>query len=97
MLKALMKKQLMELFQTYFVDRKTGKARSRAATTRLAIIGVLLFVALGYMFFCISAGMDTAVLGNGVDWLYFAVMALAAMTFGVFGSVFNTYASLYLP
>lgn len=97
MLKALMKKQLVELFQTYFVDRKTGKARGRAATTRLAIIAVLLFVALGYLFFCISAGMGTAVLGNGVDWLYFAVMALAAMTFGVFGSVFNTYASLYLP
>ena len=97
MLKALMRKQLMELFQTYFVDRKTGKARTRAATTRLAIIALLLFVALGYMFFCISAGMGTAVLGNGVDWLYFAVMALAAMTFGVFGSVFNTYASLYLP
>lgn len=32
----------------------------------------------------------------GMGWLYFALMGLLAVFLGVFGSVFNTYASLYL-
>ena len=32
----------------------------------------------------------------GMGWLYFALMGLMAMFLGAFGSVFNTYSSLYL-
>ena len=32
----------------------------------------------------------------GMGWLYFALMGLLAMFLGAFGSVFNTYAGLYL-
>lgn len=32
----------------------------------------------------------------GMGWLYFAIMGLIAVVLGVFGSVFNTYAGLYL-
>lgn len=32
MLKTLIKKQMLELFQTYFVNNKTGKARSKVGT-----------------------------------------------------------------
>ncbi len=92
-----MRKQLIELFQTYFVDRKTGRARSRAASLRLVVLAVVLFAGLGWVFFNVSTGLGVALLGNCVDWLYFAIMALMAIAFGVFGSVFNTYASLYLP
>ena len=97
MLKALMKKQLLELFQTYFINRKTGRARSHASIARMVVFAILLLGGLGFMFFSMSCGLGTAIFGNGVDWLYFAIMALAALAFGVFGSVFNTYASLYLP
>ena len=31
-----------------------------------------------------------------MDWLYFTIMALLAIVLGAFGSVFNTYSSLYL-
>ena len=31
-----------------------------------------------------------------MGWLYFALMGLLAVFLGAFGSVFNTYASLYL-
>ena len=31
----------------------------------------------------------------GLDWLYFDIMTLMALLFGVFGGVFNTYSSLY--
>ncbi len=97
MLKTLVKKQLLELFHIYVVDRKTGRARSHAATVRLIVLAVILFGALGFLFFVLSLGLGTVVLGNGVDWFYFAIMGLCALAFGVFGSVFNTYGSLYLP
>ena len=32
-----------------------------------------------------------------MGWLYFALMGLIAILLGAFGSVFNTYAGLYLP
>ena len=32
----------------------------------------------------------------GLDWLYFALMGGIAMLLGAFGSIFNTYAGLYL-
>ena len=31
-----------------------------------------------------------------MDWLYFTLMGLVAIFLGAFGSVFNTYSSLYL-
>ncbi len=33
----------------------------------------------------------------GLDWLYFALTGGIAVLLGVFGSIFNTYAGLYLP
>ena len=32
----------------------------------------------------------------GMDWLYFTLMGLMAIFLGAFGSVFNTYSSLYI-
>ena len=31
-----------------------------------------------------------------MEWLYFTIMAMVAIVLGAFGSVFNTYSSLYL-
>lgn len=97
MLKTLIKKQLLELFQTYFIDRKTGKARSKKGTVIFFALFGLLLVGLGFAFYAMAAGLGEAILGNGFNWLYFALMGLLAMALGVFGSVFNTYASVYLP
>ncbi len=36
-----------------------------------------------------------AALPLGYGWLYYALMGLLALAFGVFGSVFSTYAGLY--
>ena len=97
MLKTLIKKQLLELFQTYFIDRKTGKARSKKGTILFFVLLGFLFLALGFVFFAMALKLGTAVLSSGINWLYFALMGLLAMALGVFGSVFNTYASVYLP
>ena len=97
MLKTLIKKQLAELFQSYTIDKKTGKARSRGDLTRYIVLMVLVFGGTGFAFFCIACGMGAATLDHGCNWLYFSLAGLLSIALGVFGSVFNTYASLYLP
>ena len=51
---------------------------------------------LGGMFTTLSLAICGAFMAAGMDWLYFAIMGLLSVLLGVFGSVFNTYSSLYL-
>ncbi|MDO4483834.1 MAG: hypothetical protein Q4C54_05205 [Clostridia bacterium] len=96
MLKALIRKQLMEMFGPYFVNRKTGKARSRNAVIgAFAGFGVLMLMLCG-LFFGLAAPMVKPMFGMGLDWLFFSFMAIVSVLLGVFGSVFNTYAGLYM-
>lgn len=97
MVKILIKKQLLELFQGYFVRKKTGKTRTKSGVFMSFVLLALLFLALGFIFYEMACGLGAYTLGYGFNWLYFALLALIAMALGVFGSVFNTYASLYLP
>ena len=97
MLKLLLKKQLMEIFRAYYYDAKKNKARSRAATAAyMAMFVVLMVVVLGGIFTLLSVKRCAPMAQAGMGWLYFALMGLLAVFLGVFGSVFNTYASLYL-
>ena len=97
MLKLLLKKQLMEIFRSYYYDAKKNKARSKAATIAyIAMFAVLMVVVLGGIFTLLSVKRCAPMAQAGMGWLYFALMGLLAVFLGVFGSVFNTYASLYL-
>lgn len=99
MLKALIEKQLVECFRSYFVNRKTGKRRSKGKIAGLFIGFSVLMLFLGAFSFLMGMGLNIALYETplGIEWLYYAVFGAAAMLMGVFGSVFNTYASLYLP
>ena len=98
MLKLLLKKQLTEIFQVYFYDAKKNKARSKVSTfLYFALFILLVFGLLGGIFTLLAAKLCTPLLAAGMDWLYFALMGLIAVLLGAFGSVFNTYAGLYLP
>ena len=98
MLKLLLKKQLLEIFQIYFYDAKKNKARSKISTA-IYFVWFILFVfgLLGGIFTFLAVKLCTPLLTAGIDWLYFALMGLIAVLLGAFGSVFNTYAGLYLP
>ncbi|MGI6019953.1 MAG: putative ABC transporter permease subunit [Lachnospiraceae bacterium] len=96
MLKALIKKQLRELFQQIFIDRKTGNARSKKSKTSTLLLWGFLFVFLGFSFYSMAKELGAATLNNGNNWIFLSLEALMAIALGVFGSVFNTYASLYL-
>ena len=98
MLKLLLKKQLLEIFQVYFYDAKKNKARSKASTAMyFALFILLVFGLLGGIFTFLSVKLCAPLITAGMDWLYFALMGLIAVLLGAFGSVFNTYAGLYLP
>lgn len=97
MLKLLVKKQLFEIFRSYFYDAKKNKARSKGATIGYMALFVLLMVGvLGGIFAWLSVTMCVPMAEMGVDWLYFVIMGMMAVFLGAFGSVFNTYAGLYL-
>ena len=97
MLKLLLKKQLMEVFRSYFYDAKKNKARSKGTTIAYIVMFVLLMVGvLGGMFAVLAATMCGQLVEMGMDWLYFVIMGMMAVFLGAFGSVFNTYSGLYL-
>lgn len=95
MLKALFYKQMLELNQSFFRSRRTGRARSRAsAVCSIVMFGLLMVGVLGGLFFYVAWTLRPLI-GMELGWLYFAMLGLLAVVMGVFGSVFNTFASLY--
>ena len=97
MLKLLVKKQLFEIFRSYFYDAKKNKARTKGAAIGYIVMFVLLMVGLlGTMFGVLSNTMCGPLAEMGMDWLYFVIMGMMAVFLGAFGSVFNTYSGLYL-
>ncbi len=96
MYKALFKKQFLQLFSSLFVDRKTGKIRSSKGTVGFIILYVVLFAVLGASFYMMTSGLAAVMIPMGLTWLYFVLMSGLTVFLGVFGGVFNTYASLYL-
>lgn len=99
MLRVLVKKELKQiLLQSFLRNRKAGK---NGKTTRpgkgMIALWIFLIVYL-VAFFSWGAWM----LGRqflsmpGLGWLYYLLFGAAALLFGVLGSVFSTYSSLYL-
>ena len=96
MIRVLMRKQLKMLFSGFFVDRKTGKSKSKSATLMgIIIYAVLVLGCMGSMFGYVAYSMCAPLCAAGLDWMYMAMVALMTLAIGIFGSVFNTYASLY--
>ncbi len=97
MLKVLLKKQFIEIFRSYFYNVKTNKKRSTAGIVAMFIFfGVVMIGILGGMFTMLSVAICAGLTAAGMDWLYFSIMTLIAIFMGALGSVFNTYAGLYL-
>ena len=97
MTRLLLKKQLWEIFRSYFYDAKKNKARSKLSVALYMILFVLLMVGLlGGIFTWLSFSLCGPLTASGVGWLYFVLMGSLGIFLGAFGSVFNTYAGLYL-
>lgn len=97
MLKALIRKQMLEINRGFFYDYKKGKLRSKG--NMIAFIVFYAFIMLGILggtFGTIGYFMAKAFVPAGLGWLYFDIMILIAVVLGVFGTVFNTYSTLYM-
>ena len=92
MLKALLKKQLLELSRSFFRNGKNGKNRSTGGIIALLSVS---FVFLGILFFSMSFSLCGPLVEAGMRWLYFSITGSIAVFLGVFGSVFSTFSSLY--
>ena len=95
MLKTLIKKQFTEIFRSYFINRKTGKARSKGGTVGFFMFFAMIMLFLGLIFFFIAAMLGAPIISAGLSWFYFSVMGIVAVIFGAFGSIFSTYSMLY--
>lgn len=96
MYKALLKKQMLEFASMWLKDKKTGKMRTGGSLIGFIVLFVFIFASLGFAFVSIALAFADAFLPVGLDWLYFAMMGMLALVLGVFGDVFNSFASLYL-
>ena len=96
MLKTLVKKQLMEIFRSYFYNAKKNEKRSKAGVIAyILFFAALMIGVVGGMFTGLSVSLCAPLAQAGMSWLYFALMSLLAVFLGAFGSVFNTYSGLY--
>ena len=97
MLRVLVKKQLAEVFQSYFYDAKKNRMRSKLAIAGWIVFFILIMVGLlGGAFTALSLALCGELTQAGLGWMYFLLMGGIAIILGAFGSVFNTYAGLYL-
>lgn len=93
----LIKKQMMEIFRSYFYDSKKNKKRSTVSTILFMLIYAVMMVGvLGGMFAYFSKGICGPFAAVNMSWLYFLIMSMVAVSLGSFGSVFNTYSGLYM-
>ena len=97
MFKVLLKKQFLELNKFYYQNTKTGQRRSKKSAVTQVILFAFIMLIVAASFFAVSMGLVSAFHPVGLDWLYFFIMGLLSILLGAFGSVFNTYASLYKP
>ena len=96
MIKVLLRKQLTEIFKSYFFDMKKNKARSKASIILyFALFAVIMVCVMGGMFGALSYALSP-IITIGFGWLYYAILSLLSVFFGVFGGVFSTYSGLYL-
>lgn len=95
MLKILIKKQMLEINKAFFVDQATGKALSKRKSFTKILFFLLLMILVSVIFIIPARMMCEPFCEANISWIYFTIMGGIAIFFGVFGSVFNTYASLY--
>ena len=97
MLGILLKKQFTEMFRNFFYDSRKNKMRSKVQIASWFVFYFMIMVVfLGGMFAVLSFSICEALLQADMGWLYFLLMGMTAILLGTFGSVFSTYAELYL-
>ena len=96
MLKILIKKQIKELLSPFTYDKRKGKKQGAGMKVLFVIVFGYMFMVFGAMFFAASNELYPVLHETNLDWLFFALIGIAALALGVFGSIFSTYRELYV-
>lgn len=91
MLKALIKKQLAEMFYTSF-RRGKKKGSGKGMLVLLIVLAAYLVLVFGGMNLMISG----ALIAVNKGWFYYLLLFVMSVLFGTLGSVFTTFSTLYL-
>ena len=95
MFRLLLKKQLAEIFRSYFYDAKKNRARSAGSVIGMFILFAFLLLIAAGMFFALSFTLCEPLFAAGCGWLYFCIIGGIALFLGIIGSAFNTYNMMY--
>ncbi len=95
MLKTLIKKQFMEMFRGFFVNRKNGQAYSKGRSAFNITMFTILMLVIAASVGALASFFAITYLPLNLGWLYYSLLGTLALILGIFGSVFNTYAGLY--
>lgn len=95
MLKALIKKQLLELNAFYFRNKKTGKARTAAGIAGMLLLFAFVFISIGFAFFGMAELFANTMFPQGLESLYFALMSIIAAVISVIINAAFAYAQIY--
>ena len=90
MLKALLKKQFLELTAFYFQNRKNGKYRSAAGIAGFGLLFAFVFFSVGMAFYYLADVLADGLFAMDMAWLYFTLTGLFAIAAGVIGGAFTT-------
>ncbi|MBR0467021.1 MAG: hypothetical protein IJJ40_05995 [Clostridia bacterium] len=80
MLKALYKKQFMEMYCGLFKNRKTGKPFKTGGIIALGLLLLFSYLSLGLFFFMLADSMTAQFSGSSIEYLPFTVMGIAAFS-----------------
>ena len=97
MIKTLVKKHLFEMYRSFFYDYRRNKAKTKGRII-MSIVGYALIMVglLGGLFGGMSYALAGPLVTSGMGWFYFMITGGVAILYGAFGSVFNTFSTLYL-
>lgn len=97
MVRILLKKQFSESFKSYFFDVKKNRMRSKTSIILWFAFFFLVMVGLlGGTFTFLAVAICGSMVSVDMGWMYFVIMGGIGIVFGAFGSIFNTFSTLYL-
>ena len=95
MLKALMKKQLLEMSAFLFQNKKDGKRRKAGSILLYVILFIYCFGIFGSLFYQFADAVCEVYFDIGFGWLYFTLFGIIATAMGIFLSIFSVYSTIY--
>lgn len=95
MLKALIKKQLLEFAVAVNIDKKTGKKRTKVKRILYILLFSFVYISLAFSFFAMAISYAGSLINTKLEWVYFALEIMTAISLAIFSSMFYTSSAIY--